>query len=268
MTRRERLERKAERRREWADKARVRSEAGFRKADSIASMIPLGQPILVGHHSEKRHRKDIARIDSGMRKGCEEAALANHHESKADGLERQLASSIYSDDPDAVEQLTAKAEALEAEADKMAAANKAFRKLKAGDGASRLLEVVRLGFVTEADAVEIAKLWALCPYHGGTLYPAYQLSNTRANARRCRERIKTVEARARKQAEADAAPGGVVVKRSEPCRYSGTVYATVTFAEKPAREVLAALKAAGYYWGNGSWTGDAAKLPPGIEVAT
>ena len=26
-------------------------------------MIPLGQPILVGHHSEKRHRKDLNRID-------------------------------------------------------------------------------------------------------------------------------------------------------------------------------------------------------------
>lgn len=268
MTRRERLERKVEKRREWAEKAEQRSAQRFEAARVVADGIPLGQPILVGHHSEKRHRRDIARIDSNMGKGVEEQKLAQHHEGKAAGLEHQLDTSIYSDDPDAVEQLTAKAEALEAEADRMAAANKAFRKLKAGDHATRLAEMVRSGVLTQAQAVEVAHTWRLCPYHAGTLYPSYSMSYARANARRCRERIKTIEARARKQAEADAAPGGVVVKRLPPCEYSGRVYAVVTFAEKPAREILAALKAAGYYWGNGSWTGDAAKLPPGIEEAS
>jgi len=32
-------------------------------------MIPLGQPILVGHRSEKRHRKDLTRIDDAFRQG-------------------------------------------------------------------------------------------------------------------------------------------------------------------------------------------------------
>ena len=31
-------------------------------------MIPLGQPILVGHHSEKRHRRDLKRIDEHFAK--------------------------------------------------------------------------------------------------------------------------------------------------------------------------------------------------------
>jgi predicted RNA methylase len=44
--------------------------------DAIADNIPLGQPILVGHHSEKRARRDAARIENGMRKavGCWEAS--------------------------------------------------------------------------------------------------------------------------------------------------------------------------------------------------
>ncbi len=42
-----------------------RAEAGVRQ---IADGIPLGQPILVGHHSERRARKDAERIENGMRK--------------------------------------------------------------------------------------------------------------------------------------------------------------------------------------------------------
>ncbi len=34
-------------------------------------MIPMGQPILVGHHSEGRHRRDLERHDRDMRKAIE-----------------------------------------------------------------------------------------------------------------------------------------------------------------------------------------------------
>lgn len=71
MTYRERREARAEKLREWAAKRDAKSAAGFQAARTVADGIPLGQPILVGHHSEKRHRRDIARIDSGMRAGAE-----------------------------------------------------------------------------------------------------------------------------------------------------------------------------------------------------
>jgi len=56
MTRRERLERKLERRREWAEKAKTRADALSEQSHKMMSVIPMGQPILVGHHSEKRDR--------------------------------------------------------------------------------------------------------------------------------------------------------------------------------------------------------------------
>ncbi|WP_132290495.1 DUF3560 domain-containing protein [Kribbella sp. VKM Ac-2568] len=34
----------------------------------ISDHIPLGQPILVGHHSERRHRRDIERMDRLMQR--------------------------------------------------------------------------------------------------------------------------------------------------------------------------------------------------------
>jgi hypothetical protein len=42
------------------------STTAWEKSRAIAEMIPFGQPILVGHHSEGRHRRDIARIQGGM----------------------------------------------------------------------------------------------------------------------------------------------------------------------------------------------------------
>lgn len=40
----------------------------------------------------------------------------------------------------------------------------------------------------------------------------------------------------------------------------------VTFAEKPERSVLNELKEAGYRWRNGSWQGDADKLPESVKA--
>lgn len=57
----ERFEGYSERREDEADAAR-------RAVAAIADNIPVGQPILVGHHSEKRARRDADRIETGMRK--------------------------------------------------------------------------------------------------------------------------------------------------------------------------------------------------------
>ena len=54
---------KAERLREWADKRDAKAVTARAAADQTADMIPFGQPILVGHHSERgdRNRRDRMR---------------------------------------------------------------------------------------------------------------------------------------------------------------------------------------------------------------
>lgn len=52
-----------------AERKEAESAASFARVDGIAGMIPMGQPILVGHHSERHHRRDLDRIDRGMRAG-------------------------------------------------------------------------------------------------------------------------------------------------------------------------------------------------------
>ena len=64
----ERAEQRAERFGEYRKKRAADAEAAHAAVDRIASAIPFGQPILAGHHSERRARKDAERIHDGMRR--------------------------------------------------------------------------------------------------------------------------------------------------------------------------------------------------------
>lgn len=62
-----------------AGRAAKHAEAGstaYGKFEQISSGIPLGQPILVGHHSERRHRRDLERIRRFAEKSVEESREA------------------------------------------------------------------------------------------------------------------------------------------------------------------------------------------------
>ncbi len=75
---------RAERAEQLSEKAEVRSDALYLKAKDMASVIPFGQPILVGHHSEKRDRNYRGRIDNTFRKAFEESDKANYYSDKAE----------------------------------------------------------------------------------------------------------------------------------------------------------------------------------------
>jgi phospholipid N-methyltransferase len=64
----DRAEDRAERFADYSDKRAADADRAQRGVAAIADNIPLGQPILVGHHSERHARKDAERIENGMRK--------------------------------------------------------------------------------------------------------------------------------------------------------------------------------------------------------
>lgn len=80
----ERAEGRAERYEGYADNAASSSNARRAKADAISRRFEFGQPILVGHHSEGKARRDAARIDTNMRKSFEDADRAGHFQHRAD----------------------------------------------------------------------------------------------------------------------------------------------------------------------------------------
>jgi hypothetical protein len=77
---------KAERYEVYSKNAELRSENSFKSANAISSFIPMGQPILIGHHSESRHRKDLKRIDNCMQKSIEDAKKSEYFSDKASRL--------------------------------------------------------------------------------------------------------------------------------------------------------------------------------------
>ena len=188
------------------------------------------------------------RIRGGMDRGCEHQAMAAHHEAKADGIERQLETTIYSDDADAIEALRAKIAKLSEKRDRMKASNAAYRK---GDGAWAALR----GITPEraaSDRLAVEATWDKKPH------AAWELTNLGATIRQAEKRIKEIERQSALTMKADAA-GGVIIE--------GTEWIRVTFAERPERATLDALRSAGFQWGGGSWCGQRAKLPEGIAPA-
>jgi len=85
----ERAAERAERFEGYSDNAEARSNAAYARVRAIGDMIPLGQPVLLGHHSEKGHRADIKRMDNGMRKTVEESRKSDYWKERAEAANRK-----------------------------------------------------------------------------------------------------------------------------------------------------------------------------------
>lgn len=63
----DRAEDRAERFEVYSDKRANDAEQAKNAADNIAGNIPSGQPVLIGHHSEKKARKDAQKIENNLK---------------------------------------------------------------------------------------------------------------------------------------------------------------------------------------------------------
>lgn len=109
----ERRNQRIEKYKELSMKAQERSSRySNSNANRILQIAP-GQPILVGHHSEKKHRKLIKRAQDDIRKSIEEDNKSEFYKERAIIAENSKV--IYSDDPQAINKLKEKLEKLENE---------------------------------------------------------------------------------------------------------------------------------------------------------
>ena len=180
MIYRERRQAKAERLREWADKRDVKADAARETSNSISDMIPFGQPILVGHHSESRARRDADKIHRKMGESVEHARKAADFRRRADGIERAAGSAVYSDDEDAAERLRSRIESREQERARIKDYNTSCRK------AERDLDL--LDDRQRADILSIAKVAAYQLGKSGA-FPSYTLSYLSASIRKDQKRL-------------------------------------------------------------------------------
>jgi len=99
--------------------AATMTDSAMRELDGI----PPGQPILVGHHSERHHRAAIARHDRKMRKACDTIDHAN----AAEWAVANSGNAILSRDPQAIEALEEKLKRLLETRETYKAINKAWK---------------------------------------------------------------------------------------------------------------------------------------------
>lgn len=243
-----RLEQAAERK---AREGRAKYDSGWRDLKAI----PFGQPILVGHHSEKRDRNYRRKACNRIDKGHEMMAEAQALEARAEGLGTH---GISSDDPDAPGKLAERIAELEAKQARMTAGNKVVRAFwKAGHRATQSDEELARYFAKMAEAgwpvKALARSLLAGDYCGRIGFPGYELTNNSANIRRLKDRLKMVT---RKAAEREAEPvreeqiGDVrLVENREINRLQ------IFFPGKPSPEVRQGLKQGGFRWSpsEGAW---------------
>lgn len=247
MTRSDYEERQEARKQRLLDRAAKASADAARAeaaAKGIAGFIPLGQPILVGHHSEKRHRRDLERIQRGFEKAHEGREQAKELERRAEAVGT---AGVSSDDPEAIAKLQAKLDELELEQERRKSVNAAWRKAgkPAPNAAAETWRQIGEASGLSEDALrglrlEMARLWGWQP--NTPPFPAYAISNAGAEARRLKARIAELER------GATAAP---VDEDHGLCRLvedPDDNRVRLVFAGKPDEDVRALLKSFGFRW--------------------
>lgn len=190
----ERQETRKERLIERAHSAESEAKAATDAANKIAGAIPMGQPILVGHHSEKRHRRDLQRIDDGYRKAFEKRKEAEDLRRRADAVGT---AGISSDNPDARTLLGERVRELEAKQEGRKAVNAAWRRAgkpdpKASDGWEPVAAVLGVSVVAMNETrLEMAMLRTYQP--NCPPFPAYAFANGSAEIRRLKARLAELE---------------------------------------------------------------------------
>ena len=230
----EKQERRRERLLERADNADREASQRLGTAQRMASVIPFGQPILVGHHSETRDRNYRRKIRNNYDKSREASEKAKRLHDRAASVGK---GGISSDDPEAVKKLVAKIETAEKLQGFMKRCNAAIRKRKKDGGAAfaAICDEHNLGPDTRADLLK--------PDSAGRIgFAPYQLSNNNANIRRMKRRVEALRAQAQDETTEQTIGPVRIVENTEENRLQ------LFFPGKPSAEFRRELKRSGFRW--------------------
>lgn len=210
-----------------AELAKSESNAYYQSAKAETAYIPFGQPILLGHHSERRHRKALQSSWDKMRKSVKAQEKAQYYLNKAKGVGK---GGVSSDDPEAIIKLTKQLERSIALQERMKAANKLVRKNdKAGLKVMGFSEGEIIGLFTP-------------DFCGRIGYADFELKNNNASIRRLKARISELEETAKLETEEFEYSGLTIVHNTEENRVQ------LIFDLIPSREFRELLKSRGFRW--------------------
>lgn len=270
----ERKEEKKEAYERLAQKNKEKANAGFERSHKMAEVIPFGQPILVGHHSEKADRNYRKKINKVFENAIEDNKKADYYSNKVQTIENSKVISI--DDPEALKKLECKLETIKAKIEKVKEHNKnckpfihlyiskfreGYEQIWNDNGSGDYAKIIngKLIWVSKRVPEEIkAKIET---YHktgkleqdpipeDKKVYAAYVLQNLNANKSTIQKRIESLKAKAKIE-EIDETTNGInlVVDQNEN-------RVMIYFPGKPNEEIRSKLKHGGFRWSprNTAW---------------
>jgi hypothetical protein len=219
---------------ELAKKNGEKAEQLFDQAHKMAEVIPFGQPILVGHYSEKGDRNYRARIHNKFEKAFETSEKADYYRQKAAGAIDNTA--ISSDNPDAISELKEKLQSLKESHELMVQGNKIIRNKKLTPS-QKVDELVKIG-LESASARATLEPDSL----GDIGFPRYAIANSSANIRNVEKRIELLEKQLQ-EVTTEIMIGDIsIIDSVEENRLM------IIFPYKPDEPVRAYLKRSGFRW--------------------
>jgi len=244
----ERQEAKQERYNYLSQKAEREAEQRRATSNIISSFIPMGQPILCGHHSEGRHRRDIERIQNNFSKSIELQEKAEYYKNKAENVLNDK--SIRQDDPEAVKKLKEKIKMLEENNKKTKELNAKLRSYKSYSNALIKVKSLDDNNPEKKDLLKMleqARFYANPPERINVYYLA-TVPNT-AEIKRLNERIKEIENRGDIKEEEETINDITLKINKELNRVQ------IIFNSIPTEEIRAKLKHNGFRWSpfNKAW---------------
>ena len=202
--------------------------------------VMAGSPILCGHHSEGRHRRDIDKIHNNMRASIDAQNKAEEYERRAKAAENNTA--ISSDNPDAIDALKEKLAKLENLRDRMKLTNKQYRK----GGADAITDITEAQRETIRTAMDDRPEWRR---QASQPFEKFEITNLGARIRATKKRIEHLEAHAG-DVTSEEMHGDITIRDDvENNRLM------LLFPGRPSTTVRAALKRHGFRWSpsNEAW---------------
>lgn len=230
---------------ELSQKANTESNRLSKQSSDMISAIPMGQPILVGHHSEMRDRRYRQRAWDKMDKAYQLSKKADYYAEKAQTVG---SSGISADDKNAIKKLSDKYNSIKRNHQRMLDANKII-KSKATDE-EKQKKLIESGW-SEENAV---KLTTPSKWSGSVGFQSYELTSNTAEMRRIIDRVIDIHSRSLKAADIDAKTDysdyGFEVERNTDINRL-----QLKFPGKPDASVREVLKSNGFRWSprEGAW---------------
>jgi len=230
----EKKESRIERLESRAAKAEQESDSRYKKSKELADRIPFGQPILVGHHSEKRARRDQEKIHADMGRSVAASKKAEVLKDRVKAAESNRA--ISSDDPEAVVKLKEKLDKLEKFQEDAKKINAAWRKFKKNPSS------IDKSDLSDKHKKIVKDFVPQYSFDKGPI-PSYSLTNNNANIRNTKKRLDGMVASAGDKTKVVYEKGDVkITDNVEKNRIQ------VSFPGKPDQETRSVLKANGFKW--------------------